>query len=122
MRAAANAIFVLALLAWVGGCALILFATIKYTLGLRIHNSIEEVRSSVRLAYRFRFQPAELPLTHGIERILRPGDDVVRISLPINLRVNKPTCLGRDQLPDGHGHEILSFRWLLRPDEMIRPL
>ncbi len=36
-------IFVLAQIAWVGGTALILFFGIKYTLGLRINNEIEEV-------------------------------------------------------------------------------
>jgi len=41
--AGANVIFVLAQMAWVGGTALILFLGIKYTLGLRINNEIEEV-------------------------------------------------------------------------------
>lgn len=36
-------IFVLAQVAWVGGTALVLFLGIKYTLGLRINNEIEEV-------------------------------------------------------------------------------
>lgn len=42
--AAANLIFVLAMMAWVGGLAIVLFGGIKYTLGLRINNTMEEVR------------------------------------------------------------------------------
>ena len=42
--AAANLIFVLAMTAWVGGLAIVLFGGIKLTLGLRINNSMEEVR------------------------------------------------------------------------------
>eukprot|EP00752_Nemacystus_decipiens_P012426 g11008.t1 len=39
---AANVLFVLAQAVWVGGTALILFLGIKYTLGLRVNNTIEE--------------------------------------------------------------------------------
>ncbi|CAM9483938.1 unnamed protein product [Pylaiella littoralis] len=38
---AANMIFVAAQVAWVGGTAVVLFVGIKYTLGLRINNSME---------------------------------------------------------------------------------
>lgn len=41
---AANVLFVLAQFVWVGGTALILFFGIKCTLGLRVNNTIEEVR------------------------------------------------------------------------------
>lgn len=37
--------FVLALVAWVGVCALVLFGAVKYTLGLRIGDTLEEVRA-----------------------------------------------------------------------------
>lgn len=44
--AAANLIFVLAMMTWVGGLA-ILFGGIKYTLGLRINNTMEGVRGTL---------------------------------------------------------------------------
>lgn len=47
LSAAANMIFVAAQVAWVGGTAVVLFVGIKYTLGLRINNSMEEVRSTL---------------------------------------------------------------------------
>lgn len=44
MSSGANVLFVLAQTVWVGGTAVILFLGIKYTLGLRVNNTIEEVR------------------------------------------------------------------------------
>lgn len=41
-------VFVAALVAWVGGSALVLFGSIKYTLGLRINTVMEEVRRACR--------------------------------------------------------------------------
>lgn len=45
--AAANVVFVLAQIAWVGGTAVVLFLGIQLTLGLRINNATEEVMSQV---------------------------------------------------------------------------
>lgn len=51
-------LFVLALVAWVGGCAMALFGALKYTVGLRIGDVLEEVRGLTQSAVQL------LELTH----------------------------------------------------------